>query len=255
MINGWSWRRVARSSRRRASPALLVLSPGEGRPRSREAGGGQRCARGAFAAGRTDHPNGVTVSDFGTHDDGTLYRVMELGRGTSLGDLLDREGRLPIRRALHIIRHVLRGLAHAHAAGIVHRDIKPDNILLVDHAGDPDFAKILDFGIAKLLGEAEADEGGDKLTQAGFTVGTPAYLSPEQAFGEEIDSRTDLYAASVVLYEMIAGVPPFRSDDTLAALPMHVCKAGLPLPATAPTTAPAPPVAALLMRGLAHQPR
>jgi len=209
----------------------------------------QRFEREAFAAGRIDHPNCVTVSDFG-NDGGVLYLVMELVKGRSLTDLLEAEGKLSVPRALHVARHIMRGISHAHKADIVHRDIKPDNILLVERDGDQDFAKILDFGIAKLLGEAEQEEGGDKLTQAGFTVGTPSYLSPEQAFGEEIDKRTDLYSATVVLYEMISGRPPFMSDDKLSILSMHVGKQPPPFSETAPGVAVPPEVEALVMWGL-----
>jgi serine/threonine-protein kinase len=211
----------------------------------------QRFEREAYAAGRIDHPNCVAVSDFGRHDDGTLYLVMELVRGRPLGEVIEAEAPIAFPRALHMMRHVLRGLAHAHAADIVHRDIKPENIVLVDTGGDPDFAKILDFGIAKLLGEAEEELGGDKLTQAGFTVGTPAYLSPEQAFGEEIDSRTDLYSTAVVLYELIAGRPPFVSGDKLAVLSMHVGRDVPPFSETAPALRIPPGIEALVMRGLA----
>ncbi|HZJ72368.1 MAG TPA: serine/threonine-protein kinase, partial [Planctomycetota bacterium] len=127
----------------------------------------KRFEREAFATGRIDHPNIVTVSDFGELEDGTLYLVMELLDGRSLADVLERERKLSPRRSLHITRHVLRGLGHAHKAGVVHRDIKPENVLLVEHAGDADFAKLLDFGIAKLIGEAADHDAGDKLTQAG----------------------------------------------------------------------------------------
>lgn len=229
--------------------ALKLLDPLLGRNDAHA----QRFEREAFAAGRIEHPNCVTVSDFGRHEDGSLYLVMELVRGRSLADVLDDEQRFAWPRALHIARHVLRGLAHAHAAGIVHRDIKPENIVLVDHDGDPDFAKILDFGIAKLVGDAAADAGGDQLTQAGFTVGTPTYLSPEQAFGDEIDARSDLYSLSVVLYEMLAGRPPFVSGDKLAVLSMHVGRAVPPLAEVAPDAAVPPAVERLVLRGLAKR--
>ncbi|MBW1907798.1 MAG: serine/threonine protein kinase, partial [Deltaproteobacteria bacterium] len=168
----------------------------------------KRFEREAFAIGRVDHPNCVNVSDFGKFGDGTFYMVLELLDGVLLFDLLERETRVDWKRALHIGRHVLSALAYAHDAGIIHRDVKPENVILVDQDGDPDFAKILDFGIAKLHDEAQADSdtglltNDNKLTQQGITIGTPTYIAPEQAYGLSVDQRADLYSLSVMLYEM-----------------------------------------------------
>ncbi|HLU66010.1 MAG TPA: serine/threonine-protein kinase, partial [Kofleriaceae bacterium] len=147
----------------------------------------KRFEREAFVTGQTDHPNCVTVSDFGPLDSGGFYLVMELVDGVLLADLLDEVELLPARRALHIVRHVLRGLGHAHKHGIVHRDVKPANVILFEQDGDPDFAKILDFGIAKLVDAAAASDPADnKLTRLGTTVGTPTYVAPEQAVGGSV---------------------------------------------------------------------
>jgi hypothetical protein len=181
----------------------------------------QRFEREAFAIGRVDHPNCVSVSDFGRLADGTLYMALEVLDGISLFELLERKRKLPWRRSLRIARHVLRALAHAHDAGIVHRDVKPENVILVDQDGDTDFAKILDFGIAKLFDKAQAQAGGPGLTQLGVIVGTPTYMAPEQAFGQPLDGRADLYSLSVMLFEMITGVPPFDADDAVALLTKH----------------------------------
>ena len=184
----------------------------------------RRFEREAFAIGRIEHPNCVDVMDFGQLEDGSLYLVMEYLQGHSLGDeLADRE-RVEPGRALHILRHILRGLQHAHENDIVHRDIKPENVVLVTQNGDPDFAKILDFGIAKLMGSAAEDDGGVKLTQAGMAFGTPVYMSPEQAVGNPVDGRADLYAASVMAYEMVTGHPPFHSDDKIEIMSMHTTR-------------------------------
>jgi eukaryotic-like serine/threonine-protein kinase len=209
----------------------------------------KRFEREAQVGGKIGHPNCVAVSDFGTLEDGSFYLVMELLQGESLGDILDREAPLPWRRALHITRHVLRGLGHAHEHGVVHRDIKPDNVFLARHDDDPDFAKILDFGIAKLVGE-----GGTTITQAGITVGTPAYLSPEQAFGGELDGRSDLYSLSVVLYEMLVGRTPFGDRDMVAMLTAHAVADPPAMAEVAPDAAVPPPVEALVRQGLAKQP-
>ncbi len=212
---------------------------------------GARFQREAFAGGRIDHPNCVAVSDFGEREDGSRYLVMELLTGESLRDRMDRDGPLPWPRALHLARHVLRGLAYAHAQGVVHRDIKPDNIFVCAHDDDAEYAKILDFGIAKLLGGAGADA---TVTQAGMTVGTPSYLSPEQALGGTIGPASDLYSLSIVLYEMLAGRPPFvDDDDPVALLTAHATRAVPPIGEVAPAVDVPPAVEALVRRGLAKR--
>jgi serine/threonine protein kinase len=178
----------------------------------------QRFQREALASGRLDHPNIVAVSDFGVLDDGSLYLVMEALDGEPLGKRLERERRLPWREALFVVRGVLAGLRHAHDRGVVHRDIKPDNVFLARKDGEP-VIKILDFGIAKLYA-GNADD--PATTRAGLTVGTPAYLSPEQAVGGAITPASDIYSTSVVLYEMLVGRVPFVEDDPLAMLTAHV---------------------------------
>ena len=191
----------------------------------------KRFEREAFVTGRTDHPNCVTVSDFGPLAGGGFYLVMELVDGVLLADVLDDVDRMPPRRALHIIRHVLRGLGHAHANGIVHRDVKPANVILVKQDNDEDFAKILDFGIAKLVDAAAShDPANNQLTRVGTTVGTPTYVAPEQAVGGVVDARSDLYSVSIMLYEMIAGRPPFQDEDTVRVLAKHL---SAPVPAMA----------------------
>jgi eukaryotic-like serine/threonine-protein kinase len=194
-----------------------------------------RFEREALAIGKIDHPNCVGVFDVGTMDDGALYLVMELLEGKSLGDLLDEQGQLPPTRALHILKHILNGLSHIHHAELVHRDIKPENVYLVVHGDDRDFAKILDFGIAKPMKASDLDDG-VKLTQAGVAFGTPIYMSPEQAIGNPIDGRADLYSAAALGFEMLTGQPPFYSDDKLEVMSMH-------------TTRPTPPMSSRLMKG------
>jgi serine/threonine-protein kinase len=177
-----------------------------------------RFQREALASGRLDHPNIVGVLDFGTLDNGCLYLVMEVLTGEHLGQRLDRDKRIPWAESLAVIRAVLSGLRHAHEKGVVHRDIKPENIFLATKNGDT-VVKILDFGIAKLYGQLAGDD--QQATRAGITVGTPKYLSPEQAVGGEITPAADLYSTSVLLYEMLAGRAPFDSDDPLTLLTSH----------------------------------
>ncbi|MCX5744147.1 MAG: protein kinase, partial [Proteobacteria bacterium] len=158
---------------------------------------------------------------------GALYLAMELLEGRALSEVLEQEGQLAPGRALHILAHILRGLAHVHAAGLIHRDMKPENIFLVRQDDDVDFAKILDFGIAKPM-KGELTDDNVKLTQAGMAFGTPIYMAPEQALGNPLDGRADLYAAAVMAYEMLCGQPPFYSEDKLAVMSMHTAR---PVPA------------------------
>lgn len=209
----------------------------------------KRFEREAFVTGRSAHPNCVNVSDFGRLDDGTLYLVMELVDGDSLAEILESDTRIEWGRALRIVRHVLRGLGHAHAASIVHRDVKPENVIIVSGDTDPDYAKILDFGIAKLIGDSP-EAGDNQLTQFGTTVGTPNYVAPEQALGQAVDGRSDLYSLSVMLYEMITGSPPFYSDDTLKVLSMHVATDVPAFADRAPELNVPAEVEALVRRGL-----
>jgi hypothetical protein len=161
------------------------------------------------------HPNCVTVVDFGVWE-GAPYLVMEYVAGITLRALID-EGALPPSRALVLARQIAAGLAHAHAQGIVHRDVKPANIMISEEIGTGDHVRILDFGLARLRGAVGRD-----ATQSNVVVGTPNYMAPEQTIGGgTIDARTDVYAVGVVLYEMIVGERPFQAEDTLALLGMH----------------------------------
>jgi tRNA A-37 threonylcarbamoyl transferase component Bud32 len=195
----------------------------------------KRFEREAEAAARLDHPNIITVTDFGRTPDGQLFLVMELLHGPSLSEVIrpDKEhGRpLGVERAVHILKQVLRALEHAHASGIVHRDLKPENIVLVERDGQRDIVKLLDFGIAKI---SEARGKRETLTQAGVVFGTPEYLSPEQAMGEEADGRADLYAAGVMLYEMLTGQRPFESESKVEVLSMHLTRDAQPMHKVAP---------------------
>ncbi|HEX4450845.1 MAG TPA: serine/threonine-protein kinase [Kofleriaceae bacterium] len=187
-----------------------------------------RFEREALAVGKVDHPNCVATYDVGRLPDGSLYLAMELLEGRSLADVLEQEGQLAPGRALHILTHILRGLGSIHAANLVHRDIKPENIFLIRQGDDVDFAKILDFGIAKPM-TGELSDDGVRLTQAGMAFGTPIYMAPEQALGSKLDGRADLYAAAVMAYEMLVGQPPFYSEDKLEVMSMHTAKAVPPM--------------------------
>ncbi|MCB9592862.1 MAG: serine/threonine protein kinase [Sandaracinaceae bacterium] len=183
----------------------------------------QRLEREAQAASAIGDPHVVDVKDFGRTPAGDPYVVMEHLEGLPLSQLV-YDGSLPWRRAARIAHQVARGLAAAHEVGVIHRDLKAENVLLVLRQGDPDFVKIFDFGIAKL---AHADI---KLTKAGVVLGTPQYMSPEQCgAGGRVDHRTDIYALGVLLYEMLTGDVPFDSDDVWA-----ICLAHIQTPVPAP---------------------
>jgi tRNA A-37 threonylcarbamoyl transferase component Bud32/tetratricopeptide (TPR) repeat protein len=210
----------------------------------------RRFEREAIAIGRLDHPNCVGVLDFGRLPEGQLYLAMQMLRGPTLATVLHR-GQIAPGRALHIARHVLSGLAHAHAASIIHRDIKPGNIILAEYEGDPDFARIVDFGVAKLV-ESLEDASDSQLTRIGQRFGTPQYMSPEQAVGCEVDARSDLYSVAVMLYQMLTGARPFESDDPMALLAKQ---AGEPAPTLRDAGAGAftPELERLVANGLAKR--
>jgi eukaryotic-like serine/threonine-protein kinase len=185
-------------------------------------------------ASRLSHPNSIQIIDFGRDQD-LLYIAMELLQGVDLGQLILREGPLSLPRVGRIMDQVLGALDEAHAQGIVHRDLKPSNIMLASRRGDPDFVKVCDFGIAK----AQTSREGAGLTMKGLVCGTPEYMSPEQARGDEVDGRSDLYAVGVVLYQLVTGDLPFTASSPVGILSKHLAdppeppslrKPGLALP-------------------------
>lgn len=162
------------------------------------------------------HPNTVRVFDFGTTPEGDLYLAMEFLDGKSLDELLAAEGKLPPLRAVHLMAQVLKSLSEAHRRQIIHRDLKPENIFVVELAGEKDFIRVIDFGIAKFLRENM------NLTQVGSILGTPYCMSPEQIRSETLDGRSDLYAVGVVLYRCLTGHYPYDSENAFAALAGHL---------------------------------
>ena len=181
-----------------------------------------RFEREAMAAANIDHPNVAAATDFGKLADGSVFLVLEFVQGRNLRDEIAK-GPMVIERALSIARQIASGLAAAHAMDIVHRDLKPENVMLVEKGGDPDFAKVLDFGIAKVpIGEKS--EGGKPITKVGMVFGTPEYMAPEQALGQTVDGRADVYALGVMLFEMLAGVRPFSSKSPVGILGQQLSK-------------------------------
>ncbi|HSN30353.1 MAG TPA: serine/threonine-protein kinase, partial [Kofleriaceae bacterium] len=165
-----------------------------------------------------DHEHIIRVTDFGSTDDGRTFVVMEFLEGESLAELLARESMLPEQRILRIASQAASALAAAHAKGIVHRDIKPENLFIIKRK-EQDFVKIVDFGISKNLRASDEQEEAPRLTQTGMVLGTPLYMSPEQARGDEdLDHRVDIYALGVIMYEAIAGRVPFAGTNYLSVI-------------------------------------
>ncbi|MBX7195438.1 MAG: serine/threonine protein kinase, partial [Sandaracinaceae bacterium] len=182
----------------------------------------QRFIQEAQSATQIGHQNIIDISDFGKMPDGSAYFVMEYLDGLSLTQLISRGGSIPTQKALHIIRQIASALEAAHERGIVHRDMKPDNIYVVKQGADDSFVKVLDFGIAKVGGASS------KLTKTGMIFGTPHYMSPEQAAGQTVDRRTDIYALGVIMYEMFVGRVPFEGDTFMGILSKHMFQDPIP---------------------------
>ncbi|MDT5269372.1 MAG: hypothetical protein QOH49_1558 [Acidobacteriota bacterium] len=212
----------------------------------------ERFRREARAAAQLHHPNVVTIHDYGEArgPGGFAYIVMELVRGETLRDILRREGRLQPARAVALMRDVCAGVGAAHRRGIVHRDIKPDNIIVTPADEDHPFesVKVVDFGIAKLRDLAAESS---TLTEAGMMVGTLFYMSPEQCKGEPLDSRADVYSLGAMLHEMLAGAPPFTASNITSLIFKHVGEPPPPLPADLPVPQA---LRAAVLRALSKEP-
>jgi serine/threonine protein kinase/cytochrome c-type biogenesis protein CcmH/NrfG len=229
----------------------------------------KRFEREAKSASRLTDPHCINVTDFGRTKNGELFLVMEYLEGETLADRLREKSPLPLEKAIQIARQILKALAHAHGAGVVHRDLKPDNVMLVTHGDNADFVKVFDFGVAKLLTNTDGidvaktsdfraakspstDDRMENLTQAGLVLGTPAYLAPEQGRGKAIDHRADLYAVGVILFEMLAGLRPFRGSSAFDIVLAHLNE---PIP-TLPKTCNAPrAIHAIIKKSLAKNPQ
>ncbi len=187
-----------------------------------------RFRREARAMSHLEHPNTVKVMMYGELDDGELYIVMEYLEGKNLNQIVRREGPMPVERAVPVLMQVCGALEEAHELGIIHRDLKPENIFLTNRAGVADFAKVLDFGLAKVT-ERELRPGSIMLTQEGMVFGTPEFMSPEQAQGEVLDRRSDLYSLANILYEALTGKLPFEARTSMEYIQLHVMKPPIPL--------------------------
>ena len=211
-----------------------------------------RFSREAKAASRLNHPNSISVMDFGQAEDGALYIAMEYVQGKDLHSILSREWPLPEARVVRIVAQVLSALSDAHGASVIHRDLKPENIMVEQRRGEADFVKVLDFGIAKI--QDSTGEEGPALTRAGFVCGTPEYMSPEQARGAHIDHRSDLYAVGVILYQLCTGVLPFESDSAVGFATKHLTEQPIPPSKKRPDVRVSSGMERLIMKALSKNP-
>src|SRR5882724_3134055 len=173
----------------------------------------------AKSASRIGHENVIDISDFGQSPEGLVYIAMEYLDGHDLGHLIKTAGPQSWPRSRSILMQIAKALRAAHEHGIIHRDMKPENVFLIQREGRPDFVKVLDFGIAKSV---NVDDGGPRLTQAGMIFGTPEYMSPEQAQGQTPDHRVDVYALGCVMYHLLTGTVPFTADNFMGILTKHM---------------------------------
>ncbi len=187
----------------------------------------RRFQREAEAASRFTHPNSIAIFDFGQTENKSLYIAMEYIVGPDLARVISDDSPLPIERVIKIGSQVLSALHLAHNSKIIHRDLKPENIMLAHIPGQDELVKVCDFGIAKIQ-QPETNKGESALTMFGMICGTPYYMSPEQAKGEELDGRTDLYSMGVILYEMLTGEVPFRGSTPVEVIARHLTDHAVP---------------------------
>jgi serine/threonine-protein kinase len=212
----------------------------------------RRFERAARVLSALAHPNLVPLTDFGIDGD-VPYLVTELLQGKTLADLID-EGPVSPLRALDIVRQTLRGLAFAHRQGIAHRDLNPANIFLQALPEHPDHVRLLDFGMAKVLEDASSPSPAENLPRVGVVFGTPSYMAPEQAKGERVDTRADIYAAGVILFELLAGRQPYVADTPEGLMEAHVSEPVPSLAALRPDLSIARLVEPVINRAMAKKP-
>jgi hypothetical protein len=185
-----------------------------------------RFRREAIASSRIGQQNIVDITDFGRTEDGRFYFVMEYLDGETLAELVRREGPVSPRKVLHLTAQMCAALGAAHRVGVVHRDLKPDNVMVLKRARQASLVKVVDFGIAKVRQQG----GGDQHTFIGMVVGTPQYMSPEQAAGLQVDARSDIYSLGLVVYELLAGQPAFKGESASVLMAMHMTEPAPQLP-------------------------
>lgn len=171
------------------------------------------------SASRISHPNVITVYDFGISPSGQPFIVMDYLQGISLADVIKEEGQIGVERSIKILAQACDALDHAHKMGVIHRDVKPTNFVLINYDEEKDFVKVVDFGVAKLM---NATPDGQRLTQAGEVCGSPVYMSPEQCTGGELDQRSDIYSMGIVVYETLTGKLPILGKTMVDTMSKHI---------------------------------
>ena len=242
---------VAEHVRMGRKSALKVMSPAL----AAAADAITRFNREAANASRINHPNVAAIYDFGETSDGLLYIAMEFVEGETLHALVQRAGPLPAARAAQIARGAADALAAAHHLGIIHRDLKPDNIMLARQLDGSDWVKVVDFGIAKSVAAAgQSGGGGQTVTTAGVSLGTPEYMSPEQLAGEKLDARTDIYSLGLVLFHMLTGELPYPKLTSKETLVRRLTSPPATLADVRPDVSWPPAIQAVLTRALDPEP-
>lgn len=212
--------------------------------------GFQRFHREAQAISALMHPHIVKVYDFGVSTQGRPYMVMDYVEGHNLRDILKAKNWLPQDRAIFIFAQIVDALGHMHDSGFLHRDIKPDNIIVHDTTYQKDFATLVDFGIAKRLNEPREK----RLTVDGTVVGTPAYMSPEQIMGNEIDNRSDIYSFGVLMYVTLTGILPVQGKNPVDTMTKHVTEMPLDMELANPAVKISPELKAVVKKSMAKSP-
>ncbi len=205
----------------------------------------------ANAAAKLAHPNTIVVHDYGSTEDGLYFIAMEYLDGGTLGERMKETGPLPPDEAIHVGMQIASSLRCAHEQGLVHRDMKPGNVMFAPRGGDPNFVKVLDFGLVKVLDEGKENL---QLTQSGVMMGSPRYMAPEQVKAQPCDARTDIYSFGAVMYHLLTGAPPFHAGSVFEAMQHHLYTPAPPMRTTWPSCPVGPALEALVLRCLEKEP-
>ncbi|MFN8389932.1 MAG: serine/threonine-protein kinase [Bdellovibrionota bacterium] len=212
----------------------------------------ERFRREAKTASQIEHPGAVTIYDFGIHEN-RPYLVMQYNKGRSLKAILEEEGALDPARAVKLFNQIGAAVDAAHQLSIIHRDLKPENIMVSADSSGRELVQVLDFGIAKVMADTEAEL--NSVTKTGVVLGTPNYMAPEQALGGSIDCRTEVYSLGVILYEMLTGAVPFTAESPMKVMLKHIKEAPLAVRQAQPSTRCSAQLESVVMKALSKEPQ